>query len=174
DARGDSTVGLLHREGVTQVVGYHGPISDVLSTRAEAALYQEIARGATTRYAVRQARAALLAASPVYHGSYGPGDRDAAIPLREGERVFVLQGLGGLGKSTLALHLLPMLAAPNDTCVLWCQEAEKHDDPSAALVQQLLAFCRSRFGSEWESVVQQVDRVAGDAADQRFAHFLHT
>ena len=43
--------------------------------------------------------------------------------LRAGGRVFVFQGLGGLGKSTLALHTLPLIA-PADACaILWCQDA---------------------------------------------------
>ena len=46
--------------------------------------------------------------------------------LREGQRVFVLQGLGGLGKSTLALHMVrDLLHAGDDLCALWCQDAEK-------------------------------------------------
>ncbi len=35
----------LHRAGVTEVVGYFGPIVDELSTRAEETLYEAIAEG---------------------------------------------------------------------------------------------------------------------------------
>src|SRR5262249_39718724 len=38
-----SAAALLHREGVTQVVGYSGPIVDELSTRAEETLYAALA-----------------------------------------------------------------------------------------------------------------------------------
>ena len=55
----ESLAARLHREGVAQVVAYSGPILDVLSTEAEAALYAAIADGQTTRFAVRQAREAL-------------------------------------------------------------------------------------------------------------------
>jgi hypothetical protein len=46
----------LHLAGVTEVVGYFGPIVDELSTRAEEALYEAIAEGLPTRNAVRRAR----------------------------------------------------------------------------------------------------------------------
>ena len=94
--------------------------------------------------------------------------------IREGEKVFVLQGLGGLGKSTLAFYLLPILAGEADRLVLWCQVAETRPDPAVALVDQLLAYCRGRFGVEWEGVVQAVDRQAGDDAAERFGMFLGT
>src|SRR5262249_13886743 len=55
-----SAAARLHREGVTQVVGYSGPIRDDLSTAAEAALYASLAAGEPTRQAVRHARNALL------------------------------------------------------------------------------------------------------------------
>ena len=59
--------------------------------------------------------------------------------MREGERVFVFQGLGGLGKSTLAFHTLPMLGGSNGLMLdLWCQEAEAHEDPLRVLTEQLL------------------------------------
>ena len=98
--------------------------------------------------------------------------------LREGQRVFVLQGLGGLGKSTLALHMVrDLLHAGDDLCALWCQDAEKAETSekiAEALVDQLLDYCRRRFGLGWEDVVQQVDRVAGDDSARRFSLFLQT
>jgi hypothetical protein len=224
----------LHREGVCQVVGYAGPISDELSTQAEVALYAAIADGQTTRFAVGKAREALfhptgergtllrdrlpLAWSQLvfYHrgpdhplgrpAASGPGRPEADLPertfldagtrrvlatgfigrrtelhrirkrLRRGDRICVFQGLGGLGKTTLAFHTLPLLGPPEARLTLWCQDAEKyregHDPIAEALVGQLLKDCRRRFGLEWEGVVQQVDRVAGDDAARRFAYFL--
>src|SRR5207248_7537000 len=49
----------LHRERVTQVVAYFGPVYDSQSTQAEAAFYREIARGRRTRDAVRAARLSM-------------------------------------------------------------------------------------------------------------------
>ena len=98
--------------------------------------------------------------------------------LREGQRVFVLQGLGGLGKSTLALHMVrDLLHAGDDLCPLWCQDAEKAETSekiAEALVDQLLEYGRKRFGSGWDEVVQQVDRLAGDDPARRFECFLGT
>ncbi|HZF08383.1 MAG TPA: tetratricopeptide repeat protein, partial [Thermoanaerobaculia bacterium] len=93
--------------------------------------------------------------------------------IREGERVFVFQGLGGLGKSTLAFHALPLLrGGTGEAIALWCQEAGPQADRAEALIGQLLDFCRKRFRLDWEPVVQQVDRVAGDDPVQRFLAYL--
>src|SRR5271166_4170750 len=97
--------------------------------------------------------------------------------MREGQRVFVLQGLGGLGKSTLAFHMLPLLESSKEAhCILWCQDAEKHTEganPIAeSLVGQLSEFGRQHLGLDWEGVVRHVDRVAGDDPARRFASFL--
>lgn len=56
--------------------------------------------------------------------------------IRENERVYVLQGLGGLGKSTLASQVLPMLAQgeAERICTLWCQEVEDEANRAEALV----------------------------------------
>ena len=242
----ESLAATLHGAGVAQVVAYRGPILDVLSTEAEAALYGAIADGHTTRYAVRQAREALgraIGASRsvlrevdtsvagslresfpfawsqlvLYHrgpdhplsksstpaGKVRLGDEslrrtfvDAGTrrilsagfigrrtelhrlrrKVREGQRVFVLQGLGGLGKSTLALYTIrEILHAGDDLCTLWCQDAEKAetaDGIAEALVSGLAEHGRGRFGSGWENVVHQVDRAAGAESAARFGMFL--
>lgn len=95
--------------------------------------------------------------------------------IREGERVFVFQGLGGLGKSTLAFQVIPMLlrgVEGGDALTLWCQETEQQPNRAQALVGQLLDHCRKRFGLDWEQVVHAVDRQAGDDSVQRFVFFL--
>jgi tetratricopeptide (TPR) repeat protein len=224
----ENSAARLHREGAAQVVSYHGPIVDELSTRAEVALYAAIAEGETTAYAVRQARAALLrplASSELTHPfawaqlayyQRGP-DRPLSLParpgqhrqmeaelqrtfqgmgnrrvlatgfigrrtelhqvrrrIREGQRVLVFQGLGGLGKTTLAFHTLPLLSDAQNQCTLWCQEVEKEPDRAEGLVGQLLAYCRTRFGVDWEPVVQKVDRAAGNDPVQRFGYYLNS
>ncbi|MGE5778517.1 MAG: CHAT domain-containing protein [Hyphomicrobiales bacterium] len=69
DAPSSSAGGLpaaataLHRDGITQVVGYFGPVLDELSTRAERAFYAELAAGRRTRDAVRAARQEMSSAA---------------------------------------------------------------------------------------------------------------
>jgi len=92
--------------------------------------------------------------------------------IRDGQRVFVFQGLGGLGKTTLAWNALPMLTEETKICVLWCHEAEEADDPLEQLTGQLLDFCRDLFGSQWEPVSQAVDRATGGNSLERFTQFL--
>ncbi|MCH8084301.1 MAG: TIR domain-containing protein, partial [Myxococcales bacterium] len=261
DQAGASSAAVqLHKAGVTEVVGYFGPIVDELSTRAEETIYEAIAKGHSTRHAVRLARERLTHpfhqrdarhrprpmrsdtadavaaedeaanreaedvatdthpfawAQLVFYrrGSESPlsipvpaGKRQAARVLqrhfegfgdrkilkagfigrrleqhkirrriREGNRVLVLQGLGGLGKSTLAQRVLPWLTDDEaNVCTLWCQEVEGQENRAEALVGQLLEYCRKRFGLDWEGVVQQVDQVAGDDAAKRFVYFLQT
>jgi hypothetical protein len=71
-----ATATALHREGVTQVVGYFGPVYDILSTWAEGAFYGEIGRGRRTRDALRAARDQMTRPLKLLHRAAtrdGPG-----------------------------------------------------------------------------------------------------
>ena len=249
----ESAAAAVHRAGIPQVVGYYGPISDELSTRAEEALYAAIAAGHSTRYAVRQGRVALAESTTperqtlrrgdalpdagrmtrhadaqttgagltypfawaqlvYYHRGpdyplgrpipdsarsrieaelqrtfQGVGDRKKLATgfigrrtelhrvrkrLRRGDRVFVFQGLGGLGKTALAFETLALIAEENNICTLWCREAEARANTAEVLVAQLLTYCHGRFEAGWDAVVQQADRLAGGEAAQRFGFLL--
>ncbi len=95
---------------------------------------------------------------------------------REGHRSIVLQGLGGLGKSTLALQALKLMGPAESWLILWGDQAEKAtegDDPIAAeLLGQLLHFCRERFRLEWEGVTHAVDRQVEPDPSQQFLAYL--
>lgn len=87
--------------------------------------------------------------------------------LRRGQRVFVFQGLGGLGKTTLAVHLLSWLAKPDEVCVVWCQELANETDPACALVERLIDYGYQRFGADFEELVAQLDQKVGDGSLRR-------
>jgi tetratricopeptide (TPR) repeat protein len=91
---------------------------------------------------------------------------------REGRHVFVFQGLGGLGKSTLAFRALPMLARESPTLTVWCHEIEEARDQAQELTNRLSEFGQTLFGAGWIDVVQAVDRVADATEPQRFRLFL--
>jgi tetratricopeptide (TPR) repeat protein len=81
------------------------------------------------------------------------GRRDLLHEIRrrvhEGRRLLVLQGLGGLGKTALASHLLARLfeVKPTDRLILRCQEAEGAADPVLVLRGQAEDHGRlHRFG----------------------------
>lgn len=57
--RGPSTAAALHRCGFAEVVAYHGPVGDALSTRAEEAFYRALSKGETSLQAVADARRAM-------------------------------------------------------------------------------------------------------------------
>ena len=233
------TAAHLHREGITQVVGYYGPVVDELSTEAEEAFYGALAGGALTRHCVRQARIRLAKpkgelvkgihreASPgtleggqfpfawaqlvfYHHGPDHPLSTEPSIaridaghaPLRreyigtedrqvlmagfigrrrelhefrkkfrEGKKIFVYQGLGGLGKTTLAFKAVSTIA--KGECAeftVWCREIETVEHQAEELVNQLSNFGQQLFGSRWGGVVQNVGRVIEPS--ERFGHFL--
>ena len=92
--------------------------------------------------------------------------------LRGGQRVFVFQGLGGLGKSALAFRCLPMLARGNPTLTVWCHEIEDAGDQARELTNLLSGFGRELFGQGWIEFVGTVDRIPDAPESQRFNIFL--
>jgi tetratricopeptide (TPR) repeat protein len=199
--QGASTAATLHRNGFVQVLGYFGPVSDALATRAEERFYRAVAKGASTLQAVAEARASLgeeieiegvrmqfpfawtqlalyhrgpdhplarpvagvapalpaklrrklvkaggedaVSGLPVLeHGFIGRRSMQHEVRRRvekDGQRLIVLQGLGGLGKTALASHLLSHVFArdPRDALVLTCKEMDPNaEDPALALWNQ--------------------------------------
>ncbi|MEM8558922.1 MAG: tetratricopeptide repeat protein [Bacteroidota bacterium] len=233
-------VAHLHREGITQVIGYFGPIVDELSTAAEETIYRALGAGHTTVAAVREARDVLArggvriergvfrrddpraqalqtgfpfawAQLVLYHR--GPNlplstpvdkiyveDQEALLQrtfdgdvlttgfigrrrerhairrrLRDGHRTFVFQGLGGLGKTTLAYQTLRLLNRPESPPALAfkCGELAATGDPAAELVRELSGYAQNLFGEkQWGQVVFTLDRQTGDDPAERFVAIL--
>ena len=72
--------------------------------------------------------------------------------MRRGQHVFVFQGLGGLGKSTLAFKALPILTRDghDPSLTIWCQELEHDDNLARALTNQLSDAAQALLGEQWE------------------------
>jgi tetratricopeptide (TPR) repeat protein len=214
----------LHAEGIPEVVAYSGPIVEHLETRAEQAMYVAIAAGETTRFAVRQARLAMIDESkdarhpfawsqlvlyrrgPEHPLSPSVVTTDAREPVsalirtfqdagnrrmlrsgfigrrtelhtirrrfREGSRVFVFHGMGGLGKTTLAIAALSLLAASEDVCVVWCEDLAAHADPGDTLAARIADYARQRCGVAVDAVMLQLDRSFPDDLRSRCAGLL--
>ena len=96
--------------------------------------------------------------------------------MRRGQRVFVFQGLGGLGKSTLAFKALPILSRDGQypSLTIWCQELEHEDNLARALINQFSESAQTLFGEQWIGVVQAVDQMPEATEPQRFGFFLQT
>ena len=213
--KGPSTAATLHRSGFVQVLGYFGPISDALSTRAEEVLYSALGQGRTTLQAVAEARESLgkeiaigdaRARFPfawtqlaLYHR--GPDlplartVREGPAPLpelfrrrmgevqanglpvlqhgfigrrslqhlvrrkvmKEGRRLLVLQGLGGLGKTALASHLVSRVFAKEsaDVLILPCGYLDpKAAEPAGALWQWAEEHGRIHGFAGWEAAAK--------------------
>ncbi len=90
--------------------------------------------------------------------------------VKGNQHVFVFQGLGGLGKSTLAFRTLPMVAQGCHELTIWCQEMEDEDNQAQELIGKLSDFGQSLFGPQWVEVVSAVDRIPD--VTERFGYFL--
>jgi tetratricopeptide (TPR) repeat protein len=78
--------------------------------------------------------------------------------LRAGQKAFFFHGLGGVGKTTLAVHLLSVLGKPEDVCALWCQEYAGKSDPARWIIRSLIDFGRERFGDEMDELAAKFER----------------
>ena len=96
--------------------------------------------------------------------------------MRRGQHVFVFQGLGGLGKSTLAFKALPILtrAGHDSSLTIWCQELEHADNLARELTNQFSEAAQALFGEQWVGVVQAVDLKPEATEPERFGFFLQT
>jgi tetratricopeptide (TPR) repeat protein len=207
---GPSTAATLHRSGFVQVLGYFGPISDALSTRAEEVFYGALGQGKTTLQAVAEARESLgkeialgddkasfpfawtqlalyhrgpdlplarpvqggpaplpvrfertevqVSGLPVLeHGFMGRRSLQHVVRrkvMKEGRRLLVLQGLGGLGKTALASHLVSRVFAdePADVLILPCGYLDpKASDPASTMWQWAEEHGRIHGLAGWEA-----------------------
>ena len=180
---GPSTAAALHRAGFAQVLGYFGPVSDALCTRAESVFYQALAQGQSTLQATSECRQSLR--EPLQHGDVkiryplawvqlalyhrGP-DRPLALAgapqptvpqwrdmlsvsglpmlqhgfigrraiqhevrrkVRAQQRLLLLHGIGGVGKTALATQLLRKVLAHDDRdlLILRCDEVREESEP---------------------------------------------
>jgi tetratricopeptide (TPR) repeat protein len=94
-----------------------------------------------------------------------------------GQRALVLQGLGGLGKTALATHLLARSLAPGpaDRLVLRCRELAGNEDPIAELRAQAEEHGRLHGLPRWDDRVRELregvpEPVAGFCAVLRLLH----
>jgi tetratricopeptide (TPR) repeat protein len=92
--------------------------------------------------------------------------------LRAGQRIFVFQGLGGLGKSTIASRVLPMITKNDLVFTVWCQEIEEAEDQAGELTNRLSEFGSKIFGDRWVEVSTSVDRIPDANESQRLGILL--
>ncbi|TAK22884.1 MAG: CHAT domain-containing protein [Chloroflexota bacterium] len=91
--------------------------------------------------------------------------------IRDGRQIHVVQGLGGLGKSTLCIEALK-LYAHRRRVVLWCSEVENDVRPAPALARQLLETLAATFGSQWYAVAAEVDRLPDLTPARQITEYL--
>ena len=87
--------------------------------------------------------------------------------LRTGQRVFVFHGLGGVGKTTLALQLVSMLATRENVCPVWCAAAPQRSDLARSILRRLIDYGSERFGNEIDDLAVRLGRqYEGDISAQ--------
>lgn len=87
--------------------------------------------------------------------------------LYAGQRLLVLQGLGGLGKTALASYLLTQTLAPDprDRLIFRCQEVEGVGNPMLALRNQAEEHGRRYRFRLWEETVRDLHERLPDSAE---------
>jgi tetratricopeptide (TPR) repeat protein len=93
--------------------------------------------------------------------------------LRGGQKVFVFQGLGGIGKTALATQRVLQIARKEKPVFgIWCAEMRDEKNLAGALVRAVSDFGRNLIGHKWMQVVDFADRTPDATEPQRLAVFL--
>src|SRR5262249_49367970 len=81
--------------------------------------------------------------------------------LRSGQRLLVLQGLGGLGKTALASQLLSKVLAPGQPAyqlILPCSSLERYDgNPATVLTAHVIAHGTAHGPGDWVAQVRAIE-----------------
>ena len=81
--------------------------------------------------------------------------------LRAGRHLHVVQGTGGLGKSTFCTEALKVYARLGwQRLALWCPDSKADPDPLTSLVRQVEAGGGQLLGGDWDQVLAALDREA--------------
>ena len=102
----------------------------------------------------------------LHHGFVGRRRELHALrrDLRQGRQLHVVQGLGGLGKSSFCIEALKVYRRQGRAALtLWCAEVETSAVPTEGLLRQLTAAAAPLAGADWEATLAALDQAA--AAD---------
>ena len=100
------------------------------------------------------------------------GRRKAMALLRKrygsGTRTFVLHGMGGIGKTTLALEWIAKLGIePERVVAINAQAAKQSPDPIENLWHQLMGHLESKFPSQWKDTADDTAKALDQAVTLR-------